>query len=437
MEIFRRKLYERLVAWKESSHGKTALLIEGPRRVGKSTIAQQFGKQEYGQYLFIDFARVGPQTRDLFADTSDLDYIFLQLQLQFGVQLVERDTLIIFDEVQYCPAARQAIKWLVADGRYDYLETGSLISIRKNVADILIPSEERMIQMHPMDFEEFLWATGDDATFPALRQLFEARRAGGDAVHRTLMRKFRLYMLVGGMPQAVLAYLDTNNLAAVDDIKRDILHLYDEDLGKLSDPAQAQVLFNAIPAQLAKNVSRFTPAAETDRAVVRELVNSRTVAVCFHANEPGPGLAASVDLTKFKLFLADTGLFVTAAFRDRSFTDNDLYRRLLADKSQANLGYVYENAVAQMLVAGGHELYYHTMSDAKSKRSYEVDFLISAGEKVIPIEVKSSGYKAHASLDEFVARHSRHIARRIVLHTKDFSSEGMVDYLPVYLAPFL
>ncbi len=444
MSLFKRKIYEKLLRWKKESAGRTALLIEGPRRVGKSTVAEEFGRREYKSFLLIDFSTCSLEVRELFEDLSDLNYIFLQLQLEYHVILHERESLIIFDEVQLCPKARQAIKALVKDHRYDYIETGSLISIKKNVQGILIPSEEQRVYMFPMDFEEFLWAQGDTATVPLLATLFASKRPVGDGIHRRLMRSFRLYMLVGGMPQAVEAYLSANNFQVVDQVKRNILTLYEEDFHKIDPTGRLSLLFDAIPSQLAKNVSRYQVSslfpqnrADNMLTLLSELIDSRTVLCAYHVNEPGPGMAATKDLTRFKLFLADTGLFVTLSFKDKDFAENELYKKLLSDKLPANLGYLYENVTAQMLKAQGHQLYYYTFPTESGKKNYEIDFLISQGAKISPLEVKSSGYRTHASLDAFGKKYSAHIAQKYLIYTKDFQKSEDTLCLPVYLAQFL
>ena len=442
--MFKRKIYDKLLAWKNESAGKTALLVEGPRRVGKSTTVEEFAKNEYESYILIDFSTASPEVRELFSDLSDLNYIFLRLQLQYGTELFTRKSLIIFDEVQFCPQARQAIKVLVKDHRYDYIETGSLISIRKNVKDILIPSEERKLNMHPMDYEEFLWAQGDTITAPILRQVLAARRPLGDAVHRKILRSFRLYMLVGGMPQAVDEYLNTNNFKRVDAVKRDILSLYQDDFHKIDSTGRLSLLFDSIPAELNKNASRYQVSsvlssgrADAILTLLSELQDSKTVLAAYHANDPGPGMANTRDLGKFKLFLADTGLFTTLVFKDRDFTENIIYEKLLSDKLAANLGYLYENVVAQLLASGGDELFYHTFLNKASRHNYEIDFLISRKNKICPIEVKSSGYKTHASLDAFLEKFSGRILEKYLLYTKDLQKDHDILCLPVYMAQFL
>ena len=442
--MFRRKIYDKLLEWKTESDGRTALLIEGARRVGKSTVVEEFAKNEYESYILIDFSRASKAVKELFEDISDLDYLFLQLQLQYKVDLHERRSLIIFDEVQQCPLARQAIKALVADHRYDYVETGSLISIKRNVKDILIPSEERKISMYPMDHEEFLWAVGDTITIPLLKKVFDSGKPVGAQSHRKLMRDFRLYMLVGGMPQAVNEYIETNNFRKVDQIKRDILNLYEDDFKKIDPTGKLSSLFDAIPAQLNKNASRYQVSsvlngerAENILESIAELKDSKTVLVSYHANHPNAGMSNNKDLGKFKLFLSDTGLFTTLMFKDRDFTENIIYEKLLNDKLSANLGYLYENAVAQILTANGDALFYHTFMNESTRRNYEIDFILARKNKVCPIEVKSSGYKTHASLDAFSRKFSDRILDKYLIYTKDFAKDEDIFCLPIYLVQFL
>lgn len=442
--MFKRKIYDRLLQWKKESQGRTALMIEGARRVGKSTAAETFGKNEYDSYILIDFSIASQTVKDLFDDLSDLNFFFLQLQLLYRTDLVERRSLIIFDEVQLFPAARQAIKALVKDGRYDYIETGSLISIRKNVKDILIPSEERKLSMYPMDYEEFLWATGDVTTTKLLRGAFENRKAVGEQMNRKLMRDFRLYMLIGGMPQAVDEYLRTNNFRLVDEVKRDILNLYEEDFRKIDPTGRVSMLFDAIPAELNKNASRYQVSsvlgnerADSILELIAELKDSKTVIAAYHANDPNTGMSNHKDLGKFKLFLADTGLFTTLAFKDKDFTENSIYEKLLNDKLSVNLGYLYENIVAQMLTANGNELFYYTFMNEKTRHNYEIDFILARNNKICPIEVKSSGYKTHASLDKFSEKYSGRISEKYLVCTKDMQKDKDVLMLPVYMVPFL
>lgn len=442
--MFKRKIYNKMLVWKGESDGKTALLIEGARRVGKSTVAEEFAKREYESYILIDFAKASKEIRSLFDDVSDLNYLFLQLQLQYKTDLHERKSVIIFDEVQLCPMARQAIKSLVQDHRYDYIETGSLISIRKNVKDILIPSEERKISMYPMDYEEFLWAVGDDTTFSLLGKCYEAGRGLGDLVNRKLLRQFRLYMLIGGMPQAVNEYIETNNFRKVDVVKRDILTLYEDDFKKIDSTGRLSLLFDSIPAQLNTNASRYQTSAvlgteSSDRILelIAELKDSKTVLVSYHANDPNAGMSNAKDISRFKLFLCDTGLFTTLMFKDREFTENIIYEKLLSDKLSANLGYLYENVVAQILAANGNELFYYTMMNPVSRHNYEIDFIIARKNKICPLEVKSSGYKTHKSLDVFTEKFSERIQNRYLIYTKDMKKDKDIFCIPVYMVPFL
>ena len=429
-----------MLKWKSERNGDTALLIQGARRIGKSTIAEEFARHEYKSYLLIDFSRISKEVTDLFNDISDLNYLFLRLQFIYQVQLYERESVIIFDEVQLQPLARQAIKHLVKDHRYDYIETGSLISVRSKSRDIIIPSEETKVDMYPMDYEEFRWALGDTATILLLRTAFEKKLPLGDAVHRKLMRDFRLYMLVGGMPQAVSAYIKTNNFSIVDVAKRDIIALYEEDFGKIDDSGKAKSMYDVIPAQLSKNVLRYQvgkaiPNEKVDRIIniVKEMEDSMTVNVAFHSDDPNVGLALTKNDEYFKMYASDTGLFVTLAFKDRDITENVIYDKLLSDKLGTNLGYVYENVIAQMLKATGKNLFYHTIPYAEGKKYYEIDFVIPDGHKISPIEVKSSGYKSHKSLDQFCIKYSDRIMNKYVIYTKDYKRENGIDYIPVYM----
>ena len=437
--LFQRKLYDRMLQWKQEEQGQTALLIEGVRRVGKSTLAETFAKREYRSYILIDFNKASKETKSLFDDLSSLDFIFLRLQAQYGVQLYNRQSVIVFDEVQKCPNARQAIKYLVEDGRYDYIETGSLISIHKNTKDITIPSEEERVQLNPLDFEEFRWALGDKALMPLLSEFYERNVPLGPAFRNT-MRNLRLYMLVGGMPQAVAEYIKTNNLSRVDKKKRDILKLYIEDLNKIDPSGKAAMLFKAIPAQLTGNAKRYQVSsvlkddrADTVAGIVSEMKASMCINLSRHVSDPNVGLSLSEELDCYKMFVCDTGLFITLAFWDKSYTENVIYEKLLSDKLSANLGYVYENLVAQMLVATGNELFYHSWPTPDGKHNYEIDFLLSRSNKLCPLEVKSSGYKAHASLDAFQEKFSARILHRYLIYTKDLAKVQDVLMLPVFM----
>ena len=441
---FKRKIYDKFLEWKKNSDGKTALLVEGARRIGKSTIVEEFAKNEYESYILIDFTKASKEVLNLFDDISDLNYIFLRLQLIYHKELHQRKSLIIFDEVQFCPKARQAIKHLVADHRYDYMETGSLISIRKNVKDILIPSEERQVQMYPMDFEEFKWALGDTVTIKLLRESFEKYQPLGDDLNRTMMRDFRLYMLVGGMPKAVSTYIETNNMRLVDEEKRDILRLYESDFMKIDSTGKAAMLFKSIPSQLEKNASRYQVSSvlenqrnSTVLELISEMESSKTVLVSYKSDDPNAGLTRTKDLENFKLFVCDTGLFTTMLFMDKDFTDNIIYEKLLSDKLSVNLGYLYENVVAQILKANGNSLFYYTFLDEKSRHNFEIDFLLARNNKVCPIEIKSSGYKTYASLDAFSEKYSSRILNKYLVYTKDLGKDKDVFSVPVYMTMFL
>ena len=441
---FKRKIYDKFLEWKKNSDGKTALLVEGARRIGKSTIVEEFAKNEYESYILIDFTKASKEVLNLFDDISDLNYIFLRLQLIYHKELHQRKSLIIFDEVQFCPKARQAVKHLVADHRYDYMETGSLISIRKNVKDILIPSEERQVQMYPMDFEEFKWALGDTVTIKLLRESFEKYQPLGDDLNRTMMRDFRLYMLVGGMPKAVSTYIETNNMRLVDEEKRDILRLYESDFMKIDSTGKAAMLFKSIPSQLEKNASRYQVSSvlenqrnSTVLELISEMESSKTVLVSYKSDDPNAGLTRTKDLENFKLFVCDTGLFTTMLFMDKDFTENIIYEKLLSDKLSVNLGYLYENVVAQLLKANGNSLFYYTFLDEKSRHNFEIDFLLARNNKVCPIEIKSSGYKTHASLDAFSEKYSSRILNKYLGHTKDLGKDKDVFSVPVYMTMFL
>ena len=437
--VFKRKAYQALLEWKQSSQGETALLVEGARRVGKSTLVRQFAQNEYKSFVLFDFSHASKEEKELFEDLSDLNFFFTRLRVMKDVTLYERETVIVFDEVQKHPIARQAIKTLVEDGRYDYIETGSLVSIHKNVENIIIPSEEEVLNLYPMDYEEFLWALGSENGMDLIRETWQNKRGFGDAVNRKLMRDFRLYMLVGGMPQAVSKYLDTKDLAETDKVKRGIIRLYCTDFQKIDKTGKAMSLFMSIPSQLSGNANRFQPNKVIDRTRAEQLDNlifmmqdSKTVNVCYHANDPNVGFDLSSNRSAYKIFMADTGLFVTLAFWDKDFAENIIYHKLLNDSLSANLGYVYENIVAQMLVASGHRLFYYTFPDG-NRHNYEIDFLCSKGAKINPIEVKSEGYNTHRSLDEFCKKFSSRVGDRYLVYTKDLRRDGETLLAPVYM----
>jgi uncharacterized protein len=445
VNIFERKIFDQMLRWKQERNGTTALLIQGARRVGKSTIAEEFARKQYKSYIVVDFADAPQSVWEAVEHISDRDDFFMRLQFIYNTKLIERQSVIIFDEIQRCPAARQAIKYLVKDHRYDYIETGSLLSIKRNIQNIVIPSEETRLTMYPMDYEEFRMALGDKVTIPLLRESFESKKSFGDSVCRKLLRDFRLYMLVGGMPQAVDTYLRTNNLSEVDAVKREIIELYLDDFRKIDVSGKASRLFSAIPSQLSKNVSRYRTTSVLGRnesknemaELLNDLEDSLTVNFAYHSNDPNVGMPLHTNYDQYKMFLADTGLFITLAFWDKSATENTIYQKLLSDKLSADLGYVYENIVAQMLVAKGNKLFYHTWPTESGKHNYEIDFILSRGNKVSPLEVKSSGYKTHKSLDEFSRKYSSRIGESFILYTKDYRREGNITFLPVFMTMFL
>ncbi len=441
--IFKRKAILQLREWKETYNGRYAALLEGPRRVGKSTIAEEFAKKEYKSYIKVDFANITDELLQVFSSVSKPDVFFFRLQAVTGITLHERASVIIFDEIQLQPKVRQAIKYLVKDGRYDYIETGSLLSIRKNVSGIVIPSEEYRIPVYPMDYEEFLWAVGKD-TYPLLREAYTVGKPLGEAVNRALMYDYRIYMIVGGMPQAVEAYTEKQGPREIDAVKRMIIDLYEEDFFKIDPSGKVSMMYNSIPAQLARNTRRYSIAyaikkksRTADYEMLSNLINSRTVLPCFNCLDPQVAFAQSKDLDKFKLYLADTGLFVSLLLKTGRTTDTVLYSKLLSDKLPANLGYLYENTVAQAIASCGRDLYYMTKKKENSTHAYEIDFLIARGTKTMPVEVKSSRTKEHPSIDAFISKYHNVVTSPCILSQKDIGKDGEITLFPVYLSSFL
>ncbi|MCF0146288.1 MAG: ATP-binding protein [Eubacterium sp.] len=446
--MLKRKIFDDLVEWKTSSHGTTALMIDGARRVGKSYIAEEFAKAEYKSYILIDFGKAPKDILDLFInDSSDLDFFFAKLSAYFSTVLYRRESLIIFDEVQQYPRARQLIKYLVADGRFDYLETGSLIRLKKNVQDIIIPSEEDHIEMFPLDFEEFLWAMGDEATYPLIRRCFVEKQPLGAALHRKIMNDFRQYLLVGGMPQSVLAYMNGKDFEASDMAKRRILKLYREDVVKFADGYEDKVfaVFDNIPGQLSKKEKKYKLSSLGKQARFRTYEDSfiwlneaMVVNTCFNATDPHVGLALSSDHTTQKCYMSDTGLLVTHTFKDQKFTDNELYKAILFDKLNINEGMLMENIAAQMLRHKRERLYFYSRSDSRRRENHmEIDFLITEGKKISPVEIKSGNYRSHASLDKFRRHFSSVIGSSYILYTKDVMIKDGIIHLPLYMAELL
>ncbi len=446
--MLRRKIYDDLVAWKNNSQGRSAIVIDGARRVGKSYIAKAFAKAEYRSYILIDFGNAPKDVLDLFDnDSADLDLFFAKLAAFYATPLHRRESLIIFDEVQQYPRARQLIKYLVADGRYDYLETGSLIRLKKNVQDIIIPSEEEHLEMFPLDFEEFLWAMGDEATYPLIRCCFEAKKPLGAPLHRKVMNDFRQYLLVGGMPQSVLAYRDGKDFEASDIAKRRILKLYRDDVAKFAAGYEDKVfaIFDNIPGQLSKREKKYRLSSLGKQARFRTYEDSfvwlheaMVVNTCFNATDPHIGLALSADNTTQKCYMADTGLLVTHTFRDKKFTDNDLYKAILFDKLNINEGMLAENVVAQMLRPGRERLYFYSRADNLHRENQmEIDFLIATEQKISPVEVKSGDYRSHSSLDKFRRHFSSVLGDAYILYPKDVMVRDGIIHLPLYMAGLL
>ncbi len=446
--ILKRKIYDALLSWKNMSNGATALIIDGARRVGKSFICEQFAQNEYKSHIIIDFGNAPNDILDLFSnDSYNLDLFFAKLSAFYSKPLHKRGSVIIFDEVQQFPRARQLIKYLVADGRYDYIETGSLISLKKNVQDIIIPSEEEHIEMFPLDFEEFLWALGDNATSPFIKQCFDAKVPLGQALHRKIMNDFRQYILVGGMPQAVLEYIKTKDFESVDTIKRRILKLYRDDVSKFAGGYEDKVfaIFDGIPSQLSKKEKKYRLSSISKQARFRSYEDSfvwlneaMVVNTCFNATDPNIGLSMSADYTTQKCYMGDTGLLITHTFLDSPYIENDLYKAILFDKLGINEGMIMENVTAQMLRRNGHKLYFYSRYDKDHRQNHmEIDFLITEKKKISPIEVKSGSYKSHSSLDKFRRKFSSKIANSYILYTKDLIIKDDIIHLPIYMAMFL
>ena len=443
MSAFWRKAEKQLLKWKENYSSQYAAIIEGPRRVGKSTVAEEFAKKYYRSYIKIDFASVKKDVLAAFDDIAELDVFFLRLQAATGITLYEKESVIIFDEIQRFPLARQAIKYLVADGRYSYIETGSLLSIKKNVKDIVIPSEEYKIKMYPMDYEEFLRAIGS-GNYETVQKFYELKKPLGNQLNQKLLRDMRLYMCVGGMPQAVAAYVAGRNFEEIDFVKRAIIELYKDDFMKIDDSGRISAMYEAIPAMLSQNKKRYTLSnvlgkrtTAKDQELLSNLLNSKTVLACYNTTDPKITLSQSKDFDSYKLYLADTGLFTTMLFNDKSQIYADIYIKLMGDKLDANLGYLYENLIAQEIAASGHELYYHTWQKPNSSHYYEIDFLLSQKTELVPIEVKSSSIQHHQSITEFAKKYSDRTGEQFLLSQKDVGNEEHLRLEPIYMIPYI
>ncbi len=448
----KRKIYDELVKWKNESNGKNALLIDGARRVGKSYIVKQFAEENYKSYILIDFNNTQDSIKQLFYDYLDnLDNFFLYLSTLTGTKLYERESLIIFDEVEMFPKARSAIKYLVEDGRYDYIETGSLISIKENVEDILIPSEEHHLNMYPMDFEEFVTALGNEMLLEVIRKAFEEKKPLEQGIHRTAMDYFRKYMIVGGMPQAVETFIETNDFEKVDSVKRDILRLYQEDIGKTAAKYKIRVknIFDKIPAELQKHDKKFTISSINKDARYRDyedavfwLSDSMIVNLAYNVTDPNIGLKLSEEYSTFKCYMGDTGLLISQAFDENGITNQEIYKKILLDKLEFNEGMIYENIIAQMLVSSGHKLYFYSKNSTDREERMEVDFLIAKGtttdrHNISPIEVKSSQNYTLSSLKKFTKKFSLKTSTPYVIHTGNFKEEEGITYIPSYMTYLL
>jgi len=448
MSALKRKIYDDLLVWKKRSDGATALMIDGARRVGKSFLCEQFAKNEYKSHIIIDFGNAPKDILGLFEnDSSNLDLFFAKLSAFYSKTLYKRESVIIFDEVQQFPRARQLMKYLVADGRYDFIETGSLIRLKKNVQDIIIPSEEEHIELYPLDFEEFLWALGDSTTVPLIKQCFDARKPLGQALHRKIMNDFRQYILVGGMPQVVLEYVETKDFEAVDTVKRRILKLYRDDVSKFAAGYEDKVfaIFDGIPGQLSKKEKKYQLSSISKQARFRSYEDSfiwlgeaMIINNCFNVTDPGIGLALSADHATQKCYMADTGLLIAHAFMDSPYIENELYKAILFDKLSINKGMIMENIAAQMLRRNGHKPYFYTRNDIKNRKNHmQIDFLITEKKKIAPIEVKSGDYRSHSSLDKFKEKFSGKLSNSYILYTKDVMVSNDIIHLPIYMTMFL
>lgn len=448
----KRKIFDDLVNWKHQSNGQSALLIDGARRVGKSYIVEEFAKKEYKSYIIIDFNRNDKNVEDIFENyLNDLDSFFMYLSNYYNVRLFERESLIIFDEVQVFPKARASLKYLVADGRYDYIETGSLMSIKKNVKDIVIPSEEDNIKMHPMDFEEFLWALSDEMTMPFIRTCFENKKPLGQAMHRKVMTLFRQYLIVGGMPQSVEKYVQTKDFDKVDKVKRRILNLYRNDISKHAQGYELKTtsIFDEIPSQLQKHEKKFKLSSIKKDARFRDyedamfwLNDAMIVNICYNSTEPSIGLKLNMDRMTLKCYMADTGLLISHAFDENGIVSEEIYKKLLFDKLEINEGMIIENIVAQMLIASNHKLYFYSNQDKNAESRMEIDFLIAKSKitnrhNISPIEVKSGKNYTLASLKKFIKKYNEQLNVPIVIHTGDYKSENGIEYYPIYMTPLL
>ena len=451
--VLKRKIYNKLLEWKKESQGKKALMLEGARRIGKSTICEEFGKNEYESYLLIDFAKRDKEVEAYFNRyLNDLDTFFMLLQAHFGIKLTERKSLIIFDEVQMFPQARAAIKYLVADGRYDYLETGSLISIKENVKDIVIPSEERHINMYPLDFEEFAIALEEELLVEYIKKCFEKKEPLERSMHNQAMILFQQYMLVGGMPMSVVAFIDNNkDFTQADKEKRDIIKLYREDIMKIDARYRSKVLaiFDQIPGFLSQHEKRVVfkqlqngSYADQYEETFFWLSDSMISNECFLCNDPNVGLSLNETRGYVKCYMGDTGLLLSHAFDENELLEDEVYKQILTGKLQINEGMLYENAIAQMLVANGHKLYFYThYNEEKHRNDMEIDFIISNNSKLkykmFPIEVKSGKRYSTKSLNDFMQKYKERIGEGYIVHPRNLLLKDGIICIPPYMAMLL
>lgn len=437
--MFQRKVYQKLMIWKEKYASKQACLLEGARQVGKTTIAEHFAQNEYTSYIKIDFANTTEEILDIFSNTAKLDLLFLRLQTETGIKLTEGESAIIFDQIQCNSKARNIAKDLVKDGRYHYIETADFLYSNRKSEE----ASEYKIKMYPMDYEEFLWAA-ENPNYELLQKLYERKKEVGQQLNRKLMRDFRIYMAVGGMPQAVDAYVKGKNFTEIDAVKRTILSLYEDDFKKIDASGKITAMFHSIPAQLSKDTKRYVISSATgkrkskkDEELLYDLADSKTVLLTYNSTDPRVSLAMTKDLKSYKMYLCDTGLFVTLMFMDRPAAENDIYAKLLSDKLPANLGYLYENAVAQMIASMDRELYYHTWKKKDTSHYYEIDFLLSMKDKIRALEIKSSGTGKHESILKFREKYSKNVKDTYIISQKDVGKKGNLKFLPVYFVPFL
>ncbi len=444
---FNRKIYNELLDWKNNSNGQSAVMIQGARRVGKSTIVERFARDQYKSYILIDFVETDDEMRNIFIEyKTNLNMLFNRLQLKTGIKLYDRESAIIFDEVQAFPLAREMIKILVKDGRYDYIETGSLITVKSKIAEIRIPSEEHKINMYPMDFEEWLWANNDTVSADILRSFAEKMEPLGEDNHRSMLKRYTEYMIVGGMPQVISAYLEHHDLMKAEYVKRDIIDLYRDDIHKIPGVAMERALnlFNYVPAMLSSPHKVLSPTKiekgsrkrEYDSGI-RWLCDAMIFNKCRCSSDPCTAIGLNENIDRIKCYLMDTGLLISLAFQNDKEGLRETYGLLMDGKLSINKGMIFENAVAQEFACKGYELWFTEFEKRGSKRKYEVDFILPGRTGIIPVEVKSGKSSLHASLDKLMEKYSERVEKAYVIHSKDLRKDGDVTYVPIYMLPFI